>query len=543
MFLLGRYIVRIRIKYRLYISQNGFSFVYLLNSSLLEQIIFKIKLFIQMKKYLNLLLTLAVLGGLFVACKKDNAPANEKYVLVIENGAVSTSPDGSATYSAILIDIDGNITQPESVTWTSSSSDIATISATGQVSIQSVGFTTITASVTIDGVTLTTSAPLNIANAGVFTVAPGAILVDTEFPDIPLEPFYVGTGTPSFSYSSSNTSVATVSSTGVVDFVGAGECSITVTANGLDGDPSVIVPVVVLGAPQVALPVTRVVVNPSSTAIFKSETATFTAKAYNSSGEEVSSSFAWTVEDPTVATVDGSGNITPVDYGSTFIRATAEGITGEAEIIVTPERVLFLDPYHTSITAGSSKTFQATKYQVLRDASTGELYADAPVAVAAASLTWEMPDYGIDILDIGTVDNTGKVTVKSDALGGLSTVLIAYDPNDPDMAEGAAIVEVAIGTLGGCDCGTQDAAADDIIISNGTNLNLSLGQTHQIQAEVVDANGDPVSSAGLTYCSDNIQIADADFTGTINVVSVTGGTANITVCHGNISKTITVNVQ
>ncbi|MCH2044590.1 MAG: Ig-like domain-containing protein [Saprospiraceae bacterium] len=496
-----------------------------------------------MKKYLNLLLTLTILGGLFIACKKDNLAANEKYVLIIENGAVSITPDGSTTYSAILIDIDGNITQPESVTWTSSSSDIATISTTGQVAIQSVGITTITASVTIDGVTLTSSAPLNIANAGVFAVAPGAILVDTEFPDIPLAPFYVGTGTPSYSYTSSNTSIATVSSTGVVNFVGAGECFITVTANGLDGDPSVIVPIVVLGAPQVALPVTRVVVNPNSTAIFKSETATFSAKAYNSSGEEVSSSFAWTVEDPTIVTVDGSGNITPVGYGSTFVRATAEGITGEAEIIVTPERVLVLDPYYTSITEGSSKTFQATKYQVLRDASTGELYASTPTTVNAADLTWEIPTYGIDEFDIATVDNSGTVTIKNNALGGLSTVLIAYDPNDADMAEGASMIEVAIGTLGGCDCGTQNASAADIVISNGTTLNLGLGQQHQIQAQVVDANGDPVSGAGVTYCSDNIQIADADFSGNINVVSLTGGTANITVCHGNISKIVTVNVQ
>lgn len=492
-----------------------------------------------MKTFYFVLLSLGLLT--FVSCKKDKDNNNDdkkKQVLVIENGAVSTAPDGTVKYNAALIDEDGKKTAASGVTWSSSATGVATISGTGEVTIASVGVSTIKASVTIDGTTLTAEAPLNIQVPSVFAVAPSAILVDTEFPDIQMEAIYLGTGSTTYSYQSSNTNIATVSNTGVVNFVGAGSCKITVTANGLDGSPAVVVPVVVLGVPAIKLPVARVILEPSSRAILKSETTQYTAKAYNLDNQEVSATFTWSVADESIATVDASGNITPVALGTTTVRATADGITGEAELVVVAERILLVDPYYASVAAGRTKQFTATEYQVVRNAN-NELALGT--GSAATGLTWSIPTFGFSMFDVGTVDNNGLVSVKSSAIPGLFAPVIASKTNDPDVEPGVATLNVAVASS--CNCGTQAATAASINLTSANAVTIGSGVSSQIQATVVDAAGNPVSGATLTYCSDNIQVADVDFNGEITATSLTGGTATVTVCHGNLSKTITVTVQ
>ena len=474
-----------------------------------------------------------------LSCKKDNPKSNSKQVLVIENGAKTIAPDqASFNYTAILIDTKGNKTAATDVTWSSSEQGIATISASGSISIAQPGITTISASVTIDGVTLTASAPLNIQVPGVFLVAPSAILVDTEFPDIQLEPVYLGTGTTTYSYQSSNSNIASVSSGGLVNFVGAGSCQITVTANGLDGSPTVTVPVVVLAAPTISLPINRIVLTPQSHAILKTESAQFTAKAYNLENQQVTTTFAWSVTDPTIASVDASGNSTPLKVGSTTVRATAEGISGEAELVVVSDKVIIVDPYYTTAAAGATKQFTAKQYQVIRNGQ-GELALGT--MSTPNNLTWEIPTYGFSMFDIATIDNNGLATVKSSATPGLMTFVIAYDANDAEIEPGVGTLSVAFSSS--CSCGTAAPTAANIVLSSASSLTLSFGQTAQIQAQVVDASGNAVPGATLNYCSSDVQVADVDFNGEISALSFTGGTATITVCHGNLSKTIAVTVQ
>jgi hypothetical protein len=494
-----------------------------------------------MKTYISFLFfTFSLL--FFNSCTPEEINIDNNQLLVIENGAMSIEPGQNITYTAALIDLSGNKTTASNVTWSSGNSAVASISASGQVSIGEVGISTIKASVEIGGVTLTAEAPLVIQIPGLFVVAPSAILVDTEFPDLTLAPIYLGTGSSTYSYQSSNASIATVSSTGIVNFVGAGSCQITVTANGLTGTPVVVVPVVVLGAITIPLPISRIVMTPNSNSILKTETTQYTAKAYNFDNQEVSTSFNWSVVDPTIASVDATGNITPLKVGTTMIRATSEGITGSAELVVAPNKVIIVDPYYATVPAGQTKQFTAKQYEVVR-AGNGELALGS--MTTPTNLTWEIPTYGFSILDIATVDNNGLVTVKSTATIGLITYVMASHPSDPDISPGVGVLSVAISTGGGggCNCGTQDVAAVSLNLISPNNIILFFGQTAQIQAEVLDAFGNPISSAALVYCSDNIQVADVDFNGEISATSFMSNSATITVCHGNLSKTITVDVQ
>lgn len=422
-----------------------------------------------MKTYISFLfLTSIVL--FFNSCKPDDISIDvNSQLLVIENGATTLEPGQSATYTASLIDITGNKTTASDVIWSSSNSSIASISNNGQLTIGEVGVTTIKASVSVGGVTLTAEAPLNIQVPGLFSVAPSAVLVDTKFPDLDLTPIYLGTGTTTYSYQSSDANIATVSNTGVVKFVGAGTCQITVTANGLTGTPTVIVPVVVLGAPTLTLPISRIVLTPTTNNILKTETAQYTAKAYNLDNQEVSTNFTWSVEQSDIASIDASGNITPLKVGETTIKATAEGITGSAKLIISPSKIILIDPYYVSVAAGQSKQFTAKQYDVVRNGA-GDLVLSN--MYTPSNLNWEIPTYGFSIFDIATINSSGLANVKSNATPGLITYVTAAHPSDPDIASGVGVLSVAIGS--GCNCGSQDPNAASLNLISPNNVTVSL---------------------------------------------------------------------
>ncbi|MFN8394599.1 MAG: Ig-like domain-containing protein [Bacteroidia bacterium] len=233
--------------------------------------------------FFRILFAVLVTTVAFTSCKKDKIDPDKDKVLVITNGAKSIPMDGSQTYSAQFVLADGTIQPATGVTWSSSTSSVATISSGGVIAIAGAGSTTITATVTTDEATFTASVPLGIVTPTVFAVVPSAIIWEPSG-SLQLETFYLGTATPTYTFSSSNNSVASVSSTGVVSFNGVGNCQITVTASTHPNNPF-IVPVLVVGVPTVTLPVTRIEVTPSSSTLFRQETAQLSAQAFTSTAQ------------------------------------------------------------------------------------------------------------------------------------------------------------------------------------------------------------------------------------------------------------------
>ena len=119
-----------------------------------------------MKKLIFSLFIITAISAVFSSCKKDKDtdPDNiqkNNYVLVIENGAQSIELENNSksnqtvTYTAALVDQDGNVNHNFDVTWSSSDSDILTIAASGSITVKTDGSVTITASVTVEDVTFT----------------------------------------------------------------------------------------------------------------------------------------------------------------------------------------------------------------------------------------------------------------------------------------------------------------------------------------------------------------------------------------------------
>jgi hypothetical protein len=279
-------------------------------------------------------------------------------------------------------------------------------------------------------------------------------------------------------------------------------------------------------------------VSPGSKDFFRGDQHTFTAQAFNSAGNDVTSTvtFAWGTSDATVATVNSSGQVTAVGLGEATISATANGIRGEAVIAVYPDTVVVISPFYVSLSGGQQQQFTAT----VINARNNSVLTGVPI-------TWELLTIpGFDMFNIGTINTTSgsttTFTMNQNAMMGMSTFLGAYVTGNPD-AGGAAMIMVAMSS--GNDCGTGNPSVASINISNGTSITLDIFGTtsHQINATAFDAFGNQVSNPDLHYNTSNAQVANVDQFGMITIGGAPG-TATITVCSGSYaSTTLTVTVN
>lgn len=126
-------------------------------------------------------------------------------------------------------------------------------------------------------------------------------------------------------------------------------------------------------------------------------------------------------------------NITPLKVGTTMVRAKADGIAGEAELQVVPDKIILVDPYYQAIAAGQSHQYTATQYQVVRN-SQHELALCSSTTPSA--INWKIPTYGMSMFDIATVDNNDLVSVKSNASPGMLSYVIASNITTLKLKQG-----------------------------------------------------------------------------------------------------------
>ena len=129
-------------------------------------------------------------------------------------------------------------------------------------------------------------------------------------------------------WASSNTSVATVSSSGLVTGKVAGSATITATSEGQSGTAAITV---------VHVPVASVTVSPASGSVPAGSTLQLAATPKDASGNALTGrTITWSSSNTAVATVSSSGLVSGVVAGSATITAMSEGQSGTAAITVTP---------------------------------------------------------------------------------------------------------------------------------------------------------------------------------------------------------------
>src|SRR5438309_962391 len=183
-------------------------------------------------------------------------------------------------------------------------------------------------------------------------------------------------------WASSNTSMATVSSSGLVKGVAAGTATITATSEGKAGTAEGTVTLV---------PVATVVVSPAPATLPLHGTIQLNVTLKDASGNPLTGRpVAWTSSTPTVMTVSPTGLVTDVaDGGTATVTATSEGKSGTSVVTVQapPPAGSVADPTLLPVASGQGPNMAA--YTALNVASqpAGFSYTDPVTGVKVWKVT------------------------------------------------------------------------------------------------------------------------------------------------------------
>lgn len=230
--------------------------------------------------------------------------------------------------------------------------------------------------------------------------------------------------------------------------------------------------------------VSAVTVSPSADTITVGANAALVATVMGPAGTPITGQAVfWSSENPAVATVSSSGQVTGVGQGAVRIAASAGGKSGIAAVTVLPAPVatVTVSPKVDTVTAGSQTRLVATP----RDAQGNLLIGRA--------ITWSTNQPGVATVDslgivTGVARGTATILATSEGKTGSATVVVLPPP--------AASVSVTPATA-----------------------NLGRSGTVQLSAVARDSSGAAIDGAPIAWSSGNDGVATVSTTGLVTAVA------------------------
>lgn len=253
-------------------------------------------------------------------------------IVTVEPSELTLPIGGSFQYVAHVATSDSS-PYPGEVQWASTNPVVATVDSTGVVWAWSEGETQIVASAgnASGSATLLVSSDSTFPGTGpqvfVFPFADTLQIGDTVRLAAVVIDSMDDTTAAAVTWSSQDTGVATVDSTGLVTAVGNGNAVIEAMALGATGQAYINVGGVTPGPAQV-------IVTPFGDTLMVGDTLQLTAIVIDSVGDTVSVAVTWSSSDTAVAVVTQLGLVYAVAPGQADIMATALGATGHSYIAV-----------------------------------------------------------------------------------------------------------------------------------------------------------------------------------------------------------------
>jgi uncharacterized protein YjdB len=251
-------------------------------------------------------------------------------------GVTDSASLGTTTISATLKDASGNVLSGRTVTWSSSATNVATVSTAGVVKAVGAGSATITAtsesqtgnvSVTVTRPAVSTVALAPTSATLLVGVVDSTTLGSTTLTATPMDASGHALSGRTVTWVSSAPAVATVSSTGAVKAVGVGSTTITASAEGQSGTAPITVT-----QPAVA----AVTIAPQTSSVAVGATETLVVSVLDAQQHPLTGRLIAVVNNsPAIISVSG-GQVTGVAAGTGTVTYTSEGIQSTATITVTP---------------------------------------------------------------------------------------------------------------------------------------------------------------------------------------------------------------
>ena len=378
-------------------------------------------------------------------------------------------------------------TYMDSVEYTSSDAEIATVDASGKITALQAGECTITA--TVGSASAGVDITVNNLNLGSIRMGAGT---QQQLPD------KVGDeSTAGASYASLNPSVVTVDENGLVTAVSVGNATITITTvSGVRAQMTVSV----LNLPD------KVTVPASTINILVGEKITLPYSLSRADGADCEAPVSLKSGNSTYVEIVNGTQISAKAVGSATVYVTAEGgATTSVQIVVwnTPNKMYFeYTDLHVKVGATISN-----RVQLFDSKGKGLIYSEIDGEGVGK--------FSIDNPTIATVDASGKITGLS---AGVTNLVFT--------AASGLQIRTTLHVLG----------LPTKLNLDSTELTLGVGATATLKVTLEeDEAGD------IAFASDHPEIATVNEKGTITAVSI--GTAVITVsAEGGASATCTVNV-
>jgi uncharacterized protein YjdB len=343
------------------------------------------------------------------------------------------------------------------VTWTSSTTSVATVDNNGLAAILAAGATTITA--TVGSFTDSTTITVVPAQLTSLTISPATVSIAAG-----TQQQFTATGNfddgstqvlTSLQWSSSATSILTIDANGLGLGLAPGTSTVTATSGSIAATASVTVTSATLVSLQIA---------PSNSSMPAGAVKQFSAVGTfsDNSTQDLSQSVLWTTSNPAVATINNVGSVNSLITGSTTITAASGAVSSSTTLTISTVKLvsITISPANSRVEAHTSLLFTATG--VYSDGSTSALpsvswHSSKPQfanmrssgilhAKKAGSLTLSATSSGI----------TGSTTVT---IGTGTLVSVAITPANSSVAAASTQQLTATGTF-------SDGTTQDVTINS-----------------------------------------------------------------------------
>jgi uncharacterized protein YjdB len=409
-------------------------------------------------------------------------------------------------FTATPRDAQGNSLSGRVVSWLSGAPAVATVDQSGLATGIGVGSAVLIASVegqqataTLDVTAVTVASVTVTPNSGTLQIG-GTLQLSANITDAAAVPIPGKVA----SWSSSNASIATVSTSGLVTAVGSGTATVTATSDGVSGTATIVVT-------QVS--VASVAVTPTSASLDAGATLALQVTLADAGGNALPTTgrvITYTSSAPSIASVSTSGVVTALTPGSATITVTCEGQTATASITVTAPTVasVTVAPSTATVSAGSTVQLAA----VAKDAS--------GAVIPGLTVTWSTSNSAV-----ATVDNNGLVT---------------------GVGSGSAQITATVGgVLGVADVSVPAASSTATVQVSPATASLVVGQQVALTATPRDGSGAPIPNPSVTWTmsvSGKVTLSSSSGT-SINATGVDSGVVTVTASSGGATGTSVLTVS
>jgi uncharacterized protein YjdB len=381
------------------------------------------------------------------------------------------------------------------VTWESSNSALAKANATGLLTTYLPGSVTVTAAQ--GSITGTMAISVSQAALSSIWVLGGGPLAAGSSEQLSAQGNYTNNTalaiTSQVTWQSSDTTVASVSNSGLLTSIKAGTVVVTASMNSVSGNASVTVTSSVLTAINVGTP-------SPSLASGGTEQLTATGVYSDNSTQSLTTQVIWSTSDPTVASVNGTGFLTTLKAGTVTVTASLSSVSGTGTVVVNGPTLssITITPAVFSIASGQSKHLSALG-----------IYSDGSSQDVTSRATWNALSTAY-----ATVNSSGLVT---------------------GVSAGSSIITASIGSTTGSATATVNAVLlNSILVTPGT-ASIATGQTQSFTASGIFSDGSATDiTNSVTWNSSATNFANIDATGLATGVSA--GSAMITASSGTVTS-------